>query len=335
VAKQKLNPRPATVNDVAKAAGVSKGTVSKVLNGRTGISPETRARVEAAAAELHFRPNPLARGLLDGRTGTVGLLTNDLEGRFSLPILMGAEDGLGAGELSVLLCDARGDGIRERYHLSTLLNRRIDGLLVVGDNGDPRETLGRDLPVPVVYALAPSSHPLDTSVVTDDVTSGEMAARHLISRGRTRITYVGGDLYKAAELRAEGARRALRQSGLDFVSEPVFGPWGERWGRHAADLLFSKGVEIDAVLCGSDHIARGVIDALGERGLRVPEDVAVMGHDNWEVLAAQSRPPLTTIDMNLQEIGKRAAQLLFGAIEGEESPGEHHVLGRVIVREST
>lgn len=321
--------------DVAAAAGVSKGTVSKVLNGKPGISSATREKVQSVVREVGFRPNPFVRSLVHGRTGTVGLLTNDLEGRFSLPILMGAEDALGAGELSVFLCDARGDEIREKYHLSALLNRRVDGLIIVGDHGDPRPSLGGDVGVPVIYALGPSLDDADTSVVTDDRKSGEMAAKHLLSRGKTRIGYVGGDLYRAAESRAEGARDALHEAGLDFVTPPVFGPWSEAWGRKAAQMLLKSTPEIDGVLCGSDAIARGVIDGTRQFGRVIPNDVAIMGHDNWEVLAAESEPPLSTVDMNLREIGRFAAQLLFEAINGGSNPGQHKVLGRIVSRGST
>ncbi|KPC70202.1 LacI family transcriptional regulator, partial [Thermoactinomyces vulgaris] len=116
----------ATLSDVARLAGVSVGTASKALNGRNHVHAQTRERVLEAAAQLSFSPNSLARGLLAGRTGTVGLLTSDLVGRFSLPILMGAEDAFGAGQVSVFLCDARGDAIRERHHVQALLSRRVD-----------------------------------------------------------------------------------------------------------------------------------------------------------------------------------------------------------------
>lgn len=321
--------------DVATAAGVSKGTVSKVLNGRPGISPATRKKVEAIISEIGFRPNPFARKLMQGRTGTVGLLTNDLEGRFSLPILMGAEDALGSGELSVFLCDARGDEIRERYHLRALLNRRVDGLIVVGDNGDARPSLGTDVGVPVVYALAPSLDERDTSVVTDDTGSGEMAAEHLLSRGKTRIGYVGGEIFRAAESRMEGARTALKRAGLDFVAPPLFGPWSEAWGRRAARLLVTKSPEIDGILCGSDHIARGVLDGVKKFGRAIPDEVAVMGHDNWEILTLESDPPLSSIDMNLREVGRFAAQLLFEAMDGNSLIGPHQVPGRIVSRGST
>src|SRR3954447_4306631 len=136
--------RPVTLTDVARLAGVSIATASKAINGRDQVAPATRERVMAAAEELSFTPNELARSLINGRTGTVGLLTSDLEGRFVIPILMGAEDAFGAGKINVFLCDARGDTIREQYHLKALLTRRVDGLIVVGRQTDPWPSLGHD-----------------------------------------------------------------------------------------------------------------------------------------------------------------------------------------------
>jgi LacI family transcriptional regulator len=129
---QGARSRVATLADVARLAGVSVATASKALNGRDHVRAETRSRVLEAAEQLSFTPNSVARSLLAGRTGTVGLLTSDLEGRFSIPILMGAEDAFGAGRVAVFLCDARGDTIREQHHVQVLLNRRVDGLIVAG-----------------------------------------------------------------------------------------------------------------------------------------------------------------------------------------------------------
>ena len=330
-------PRPTTLSDVAKVAGVSIATVSKALNGRSQVRAETRERVLEAAARLHFTPNPLALGLLAGRTGTVGLLTNDLEGRFSLPILMGAEDAFGADSVSVLLCDARGDTIREQHHLKALLGRRVDGLIVVGYRPEPRASLGHDLPVPVVYAYAPSIDPRDTSVVSDNVGAGAMAADHLVANGRSRIAYVGGDIgYSAASERAEGAQTRLAELGLEFVGgQPMFGTWTEGWGRAAVRMLLARHPDLDGILCGSDQIARGALDVLREAGRDVPGDIAVMGHDNWEQIATQSRPPLSTIDMNLEELGRLAAELLSASMDDAEAPGIRSIPTRVVARNST
>ena len=334
--EQSSRPRATTLSDVAKLAGVSIATVSKALNGRGQVRAETRVRVEEAAKRLHFTPNPLAQGLIAGKTGTVGLLTNDLEGRFSLPILMGAEDAFGAGSMSVLLCDARGDAIREQHHLKALLGRRVDGLIVVGYRPEPRASLGQDLPVPVVYAYAPSDDPRDSSVVSDNVGAGALAAEHVLLNGRKRIAYVGGDVtYSAARERAAGAETYLAEQGLRFVGEPTFGSWTEGWGRAAVHMLLAQHPELDAIICGSDQIARGALDALREAGRDVPGDIAVMGHDNWEQLATQARPPLSTIDMNLEGLGQRAAQLLFAAMDGSPEAGVHSLPCRVVQRNST
>ena len=329
--------RPATLKDIAALAGVSLATASKALNGRQHVRAETRDRVRRAAEELAFVPNPLAQGLFAGRTGTVGLITSDLDGRFSIPILMGAEDAFGAGSMSVFLCDARGDSIREQHHLRALLSRRVDGIIVLGDTANPRSSIGRDLPVPVVYAYAPSTDPADVSVVSDNVTAGRLAAEHLLANGRSRIAYVSGDVgYDAARDRVAGATEALAAAGLELLGgEALYGAWSEVWGRGAAHGLLKRFPDLDAVLCGSDQIARGVLDVLHETGRRVPDDIAVIGHDNWEQLATQARPPLSTVDMNLQEVGRVAARLLVDAIGGAAGTGTHLVPCRLVIREST
>jgi LacI family transcriptional regulator len=119
------------------------------------------------------------------------------------------------------------------------------------------------------------------------------------------------------------------------VPEALFGEWSERWGRVAVDLVLARDADVDAISCGSDQIARGVCDRLRELGRRVPEDVAVTGFDDWDVMALACRPPLTTVDLQLQELGRRAAQLLLAAVGGEPSPGEVRVPARLVVREST
>ena len=329
--------RPTTLTDVARLAGVSVATASKALNGRDQVRAETRQRVLEAAEQLAFRPNALARGLLEGRSGTVGLITSDLEGRFSIPVLMGAEDAFGTGSVSVFLCDARGDTIRERHHLNALLARRVDGLIVVGADTDPRPSLGHNLPVPVVYAYAPSESPDDVSITADNVGAGRLAVEHLLTCGRSRIAHISGDpAYKAAQDRAEGASAALAEAGLELVGgQTYFGAWTEAWGRGAARMLYTQHPDIDAVFCGSDQIARGVLEALRELGCDVPTAVSVIGFDNWEVLASNARPALTSVDMNLERIGAVAAQRLFEAIDGTPSGGSEALPCRVVTREST
>jgi LacI family transcriptional regulator len=325
-----------TLNDVAERACVSVATASKALNGRKDVAALTRARVLEAANALGFSPNLMARGLLGGRTGTVGLLTGDLEGRFVIPILAGAEDAF-AGQLNVFLCDARGDAIREQHHLKALLSRRVDGIIVVGRQTDPRPSLGQELPVPVVYVYAPSDDPRDLSLTPDNRAGGRQAVEHLIACGRVRIAHISGDpSYAAARDRLAGARAALAEAGLELVGDPLFSTWSEGWGRDAAAMLFQRHRDIDAVFCGSDQIARGVLDSARDLGHRVPDDLAVIGYDNWEVLATNSRPELTSIDANLEQLGREAARTIFEAIDGDDiGQGVRFLPVRLVIRGST
>jgi len=326
-----------TLSDVAALAGVSVATASKAINGRKQVAAETRQKVLDAAEALSFTPNPFAQALNSMRTGTIGMLTTDLYSRFVLPVLRGAEDAFGAGSMSVLLCDARGDAIREQHHIKMLLGKRVDGLLVVGRTTNPRYSLTADVPVPVVYVYEPSEDPDDLSFTPDNVQAGRLAAEHLIARGRRRIALVNGDpSFAAAQDRARGVDEAMADAGLDLVGgDRMFGQWSEAWGRHCVDTLLDSGQEFDAVLCGSDQIARGVLDELRDRGLSVPRDVAVMGFDNWEEFGELARTPLSSVDMNLDRLGRAAAQSLVHAIGGEHESGIRRGDVRVVPREST
>jgi len=321
-------PRPVTIRDVAALAGVSIGTASKALNGRGSLRAETVARVRQAAGQLDFRPNQAARDLHGDRTYTVGMITTDTIGRFSIPLLIGAEDILGAGQVSVLLCDARDDPIRERHHLQVLLSRRVDGIIVTGRRAGTRAPIGTDLPVPVVYAFISSADPADCSVVPDETGGIRLAADHLRSAGRSRLVHVTGpEHHHSARVRAEAL------SGL--VTEPLFGEWSEAWGRRAAGLLLARDLDFDGVIGGNDQIARGMTETLREAGRDVPGDVAVTGFDNWDVIAEASRPPLTSVDMDLDGLGRTAAGLLLEAIDGAPRPGRHRHPARLVIRDST
>jgi LacI family transcriptional regulator len=312
---------PATVRDVAQLAGVSAGTVSKALNGRGQLREETRLRVQQAAEKLGFQPNHSAQSLVRGRTYTVGVLTSDTFGRFTMPVMEGIEDSLGAGRLTTLLCDGRGDPLRERHYLDELINRRVDGIVVTGRRSDARRTVG-PLPVPTIYVLARSDDPRDLSVTYDDAQGAELAVRHLLGIGRKRIAFVSGPAtHLASRLRGQGVERALAAAGLSLPADDLlFGQWSEAWGRTAAGILLRRprAERVDGIFCGSDQVARGVTDGLREAGVRVPDQLSVVGFDNWEVMTEASRPPLTTVDPQLARLGRDSASLLVAAIEGGE-----------------
>jgi LacI family transcriptional regulator len=338
------DPRPvaasarATLANVADRAGVSLGTASKALSGTGRLRPETRERVFEAADALGFSPNRHAQSLHTGRSWTVGLMTTDGIGRFSIPVLLGAEDALGAGKISVLLCDTRGDAIREQHHLRALTERRVDGIIVTGRRTDPRPPLSGIGAIPVVYAFSPSTDPGDVSVISDDAGGATLAVEHLLGLGRTRIAHLTGPQHHAAaRMRASRTLDLLDRSGLaPATGRAHYGDWSEAWGRRAAEAVLRIAPDLDAIFCGNDQIARGAADTLRERGVRVPDDIAIVGYDNWDSMALASRPPLTTIDMDLGEIGRIAALKLLAKIDpgAPDEVGTTTVPSRLIVRES-
>src|SRR6516225_10011534 len=275
--------RRVTIRDVAAEAGVSIGTASNALNGQGKLRAETRERVAEAAQRLGFAPNTLAQALLAGRSFTVGLITTDSFGRFSIPVMLGAEDALGTGQVSVFMCDTRDDAEREKRYVETLAARRVDGLIVTGRRVEPRPPVAAGPGIPVVYAMTQA--------------------------------------LAAAGLRPHGGAR--------------FGEWSERWGREAAARLLADEPDTDAIFCGSDQIARGVADTLRAGGRAIPGDVALVGFDNWEPMALGAQPPLTSIDMCLEDVGRVAAEILLAAIAGEPSRGTRTVPSRLVVRQSS
>lgn len=325
-----------TLADVAALAGVSVATASKALNGRGEVAAATRSRVRAAADKLAFQPNALARALISGRTRTVGLLTDELAGRFAIPILLGVENALGNEQMSVLLCDARGDAVRREHYIRTLLAQQVDGFIVLGDSNDLRPSLTGDLPVPVVYVYCESNDPGDLSILSDDAGGARLAIEHLISLNRRHIGHITGpSSYRAARDRVTALSAVLAESGLALTGNPLYGTWSQAWGRHATQQLLTAHPELDAIFCGNDQIACGAAQTLHDLGRHIPDDVALVGYDNWEIFAADCRPPLTTVDLNLEQLGATAVERLFAALDGEHPTGVLRQPCQLVVREST
>ncbi|PZE24206.1 LacI family transcriptional regulator [Curtobacterium sp. MCBD17_034] len=319
------------ITDVAALAGVSIGTASKALNDTGQLRQETRERVRAAAAKLGFVVDARGRALSSGRSYTVGMITTDSFGRFSIPVMLGAEDVLSAGQMAVLMCDTRDDIVRENHYVRSLSSRRVDGVIVTGRSAEARPPIRVDMPV--VYAFTPSTSPDDVSITLDDAAGAALLADHLVAIGRRRVAYVTGPQHhSAAHRRAESAQARL---GDRLVGQPLYGEWSERWGRQAVDLLVHGGADLDAIACGSDQIARGVCDRLRELGRSVPHDVAVTGFDDWDVMALASRPPLTTVNLRLEELGRQAGRALLALIDGDTPERRLAVQPTLVIREST
>lgn len=326
-----------TIRDVARVANVSIGTASKALNGTGQLRDETRAKVVETARSLGYRPNDLAQSLHRARSMTVGLLTNDSFGRFSFPIAEALEQKLAENGIAVFMCNATDDPARERAHIDQLMRKRIDGLVVTARRADKRAPIGL-AGVPTVYVYSQADDPDALCLIPDDEGGAVLATEHLISLGRKRIAHIAGpERFDAVRLRRAGHLKALAAAGLQF--DPalyVSGPWSEAWGRDAVAQLFSgSGPKPDALFCDNDQIARGASDALRERGIAVPQDVAIVGFDNWDVMTLAARPQLSSVDMNLSSFGREAGEALLALIRGERPRGVRRVPCSLVVRESS
>jgi LacI family transcriptional regulator len=307
-------------------------TVSKALNDNGRMAEATRARIKRIAGEIGFRPNALAKGLLSNRSFTVGLLTNDTYGRFTLPVMAGISEALVDRGVSVFLCAIEDDPALGKIHVDAMLDKQVDGIIATGkriDKSLPVDLAG--LPVPVVYAFTRGAEG-SVTFTSDDAQGATLATEWLAGLGRRRLVHITGPADFASVRERADAFRATAGAGA-----PVHhGPWSEAWGHEAvARLWTAPAPHPDGIFCGNDQIARGVVDALRERGVAVPDDVSVIGFDNWEIMAVQTRPPLTTVDMNLRELGRAAGLMVLALAEGESvEPGIRRLPCKLVVRHS-
>ncbi|WP_323014307.1 LacI family DNA-binding transcriptional regulator [Devosia sp.] len=320
------------IYEVAAAAGVSVATASKALNDTGRMQEETRARVKEVAARLGFRPNAMARGLISKRSFTIGLLTNDTYGRFTLPVMAGISEALVDHGVSVFLCAIEDDPALAQTHVDAMLDKQVDGIIATGKRIDRKLPVDLSrLPVPVVYAF--TRGPEDSvTFVSDDFQGSRDAVEWLRRVGRQRIVHVTGpESFESVTWRSAAFREVMGEDAL-----VLNGSWSEQWGHDAIARLWTDGEPTpDGIFCGNDQIARGVIDALRERGIAVPQEVSVVGFDNWEIVAAATRPPLTTVDMNLRTLGREAGLTVLALAEGKEiAAGIRRMPCTLVVRES-
>lgn len=341
--QQKATSRPGrrgpTIRDVARLAGVSIGTASKALNASGRLRQETRDKVIEVARDIGYRPNDLAQSLHRAKSMTVGIISNDSFGRFTLPIVEALEEHLADRGIAIFMCNATDDPARERQHLDQLLGKRIDGLVVTARRADKRAPIGPVPPgLPVLYVYSQPDDDSTLSLVPDDEGGARLAVAHLAGLGRKRIAHITGpERFEAVQLRHRGYTTALSQAGLpEIEGHYLSGAWSERWGRDAVSMLYDGKPEVpDALFCGNDQIARGAAEALRDRGLAVPDAVAIVGFDNWAVMTEAARPPLSSVDMNLETLGREAGEALMAMMGGERAAGVRRLPCTLVMRESS
>lgn len=335
--QQRSPLKGATLQDVANAAGVAIGTASKAMNGRGKLSQETRERVRNEARRLGFRFRELEHDARVSQRAMIGILTTDIYGRFSLPLLMGIEEAFGSRPVSAVLGIVR-DPDQEQHHLQMLLERQVDGIVISARREDPRPPIDLgQASIPVIYAHTQVTDPNALCVLPDDAQGARLAAEHLVNNGRRQIAHITGPGYfEAVRLREEAMRQVLAEHGISLPEHRVLsGPWQESWGYTAAQYLLKQDPAIDALFCGSDQLARGAVDALHEQGVRIPDDIAVVGFDNWEPIACATRPQLTTVDMNLEAVGHFVGQSLLDLLAGKMRAGIVRLPCNLVIRDSS
>ncbi|MBV9880190.1 MAG: LacI family DNA-binding transcriptional regulator [Gemmatirosa sp.] len=331
----------ATIRDVARLAGVSVATVSRALTGSGPVSGDTRARIVAAAEELRYTPNASARSLVSSRTSTVGFLLPDLYGEFFSEVIRGADLAARAHGYHLLVSSTHG-GRDEAEAALHAMRGRVDGLLVMAP--DPgAAALAADLPrsVPVVLLNGPARLTGADAVAVDSYGGARAMVRHLLAIGHRRIAYVAGpeSNHDAAE-RRRGWRTALRAGGIVPARDwELPGDFTEDGGYAAARrLLAASGAGTarpTAIFAANDVMAIGAISAVGEAGLRVPEDVAVVGFDDIP-MARYVNPPLTSVHVAIHELGARAVARLILAMSGGAThrPYRELIAATLVVRAS-
>lgn len=324
----------ATIYDVAASAGVSYQTVSRVINGKGYVAPETRQRITKAMRALDYQPNNAARALVTQRTHTIAVITFELwyiqktYGMFDLAQSRGYKLIFASLE-GTLLNDSGGV-------FDELVGGNVDGLILITPyHHVPDEQLYglcKGVPFVLVGNRLGSSAP---SVVIDHYRGGQLTAQHLIDLGHRQISHIGGpsSMYDA-QARYQAWRDTMAANGLadNPYLEAEFTAEG---GYHAAQQLLESNQRFTAVMAGNDHMALGVIHCLRDHGLRVPEDISVVGYDNFGD-SAHYIPPLTTVQQDFQALGREAIGYLFSRIEDPDAPAHQRVLRpELIVRQST
>ena len=308
-----------TITDVARLAGVSAMTVSRVINGRGDVRRETRQRVMRAIAQLEYSPSQAARSLTTHRSHTLGLLVPDITNPFFPAIVRGAEDVAWNEGYAVSLTNTVEDQERERSALEHFVRHRVDGLIVCSARL-PDAVLGTLLgrhPACVLVNREPPPGATASCVEVDDALGTRLAFNHLVAAGRRTIGLLAGPLRSASSHRRragfrDGLEAAVMERSLDLVED---GEPGEDGGRSAMHKLLARRPDLDAVVCYNDVVALGALLALAESGRVVPADVAVVGCDDIR-LAGLTVPPLTTLRTDTYALGRQAAELLFERIRG-------------------
>lgn len=331
------NHMPVTIREVADAAGVSIATVSRVLNHKAHpVGDATRRRILSLAEEMGYRPNQAARSLRTERSSTIGIVTDNIDSPHTTAMIRGIQDRAKQNGYICVVISAEWDPQIEREAIRDLASRSIDGIIFAETwHRSAIEILAlSDKPFVFVHRQFAAEHP--HSVSPDEVYGARLATGHLIRLEHRRIGYINGPVeYYASADRLSGYRMELEENGIAFDDALVRdGDWQVKSGYDAALELLDAAPRPTAIFAGNDLMAAGAMYAITDTGLRVPQDIAVVGYDNREI-ARIFRPAMTTVTLPLNAMGQASAQMLLDLLQGErDAQAEVKIRGELIIRES-
>ncbi|GAC1361099.1 MAG: LacI family DNA-binding transcriptional regulator [Ktedonobacteraceae bacterium] len=307
----------ANIQDVARRAGVSISTVSRVVNGNVRVNPEIARRVQLAIDELHYQPSNAARTLQKNRSQIIGLLLSDIENPFFTTLIKGVEDVAQRNGYSIILCNSDENPARERQYVSVLCSERVAGAIVMPTSENPRIVkLFVENHIPVVTVDRRIAGRQVDAILSDNVLGAREAVTHLLGNGYQRIAFIGGPTSSTTgRERLEGYRQALREASIPLDSSlERFGDFKEESGYRLAHELLALEPAIDALFVANNPMTLGALKTIYERQLRVPDDVALVGFDEmpWATLSSIS---LTTVTQSVYELGNTAALRLFQRLQ--------------------
>lgn len=325
----------ATLDMVAQRAGVSPSTVSRILNGTAKVSEEKQTLVRQVIDELGFRPDPTARGLAGGRTMSIGVLTQYIDSPFYGEALRGIEDVLHQAHYAPLFVSGHWNQEEERARLGLLQDRKVDGIIVLTGKLADATLVEMAKRLPVVVTGRQLSAPNLFSIDFDNIEGAGLAVKHLHALGHQNVAFISGPLdHPDAEQRLAGYRAELARKDMQLDDAlVVYSDFQESGGFRAMNQLLESRVNFSAVIAANDQMAYGARLALHRAGLRVPDDISLVGFDDLPH-SAFTLPPLTSVRQSVYEIGTSAAQAMVDLL-AKKTPPAKVIAAEIIVREST